>query len=69
MVIKHVIASILVLQQFILNEQITTLMIMFFSSSKEAIQKTKWCGAMKGLEDSWSDTFWVVFLKECFANI
>jgi hypothetical protein len=24
---------------------------------------------MKGLEDSWSDTFWVVYMRECFANI
>jgi hypothetical protein len=24
---------------------------------------------MRSLEESWSDTFWVVFLKECFVEV
>jgi hypothetical protein len=43
MVIKHVIASILALQHLVLNEQNVALMMMFFSSWKEVVQKIEWC--------------------------
>jgi hypothetical protein len=49
MVIKHMIASILALQQLVLNEQSVALMMIFLSSWKEVIQETKWCGPIRGM--------------------
>jgi hypothetical protein len=51
------------------NEQNVALIIIIIFIVEKTIQEIKWCGAMKGLEDSWNDTFWVVYMRECFANI
>jgi len=50
-------------KQLVLNEQNVALTMMFFSSWKEVVQEIEWCGAMRGVEDSWSNTFWVVYLR------